>query len=118
MAGAAGMRGRGSLLEAILDNRIAHAGLPPAVPEYYFALPRKWRFDRAYPSCRLAVEVEGGTWSGGRHVRGNGFEADCAKYDHAVLLGWRVLRFTGRMIEDGTAVAMLREALGGAAEAG
>lgn len=62
-------------------------GLPPPVPEYRFASPRRWRFDYAWPDLRLALEVEGGTWTGGRHVRGHGYERDCEKYGEAVVLG-------------------------------
>jgi very-short-patch-repair endonuclease len=47
----------------------------------------------------LAVEVEGGMWTRGRHVRGEGYEGDCEKYNAAVLGGWRVLRFTTGMLE-------------------
>jgi hypothetical protein len=49
------------------------AGIPAPIREYRFAPPRRWRFDLAWPSLRLALEIEGGTWTGGRHVRGNGF---------------------------------------------
>jgi hypothetical protein len=59
----------------------------------------------------LAVEVEGGSWIHGRHVRGRGFEADCEKYNQAVLLGWRVLRFTAAMVEAGTALFAVDQAL-------
>ena len=52
-----------------------------------------------------AVEIEGGTWSGGRHTRGAGYEADCIKYNIATLKGWRVLRFTSGMLGDPDAVA-------------
>ena len=58
------------------------------------------------------MEVEGGTWSWGRHVRPDGFERDAEKYNAAALAGWRVLRFTGKMVEDGRALATLRQALG------
>jgi hypothetical protein len=58
----------------------------------------------------LAVEVEGGSWIAGRHVRGRGFEADCEKYNQAVLLGWRVLRFTSAMVEDSTALYAVEQA--------
>ncbi|HEY7313861.1 MAG TPA: hypothetical protein VH643_31215 [Gemmataceae bacterium] len=57
------------------------AGLPPPNREHRFAPPRRWRFDLAWPSLRLALEIEGGTWTGGRHVRGKGYENDREKYN-------------------------------------
>lgn len=72
--------------------------LPPAVREYVFAPPRKWRFDFAWPEQRVAVEIDGATWTQGRHTRGAGFERDCEKMNEAVLMGWRVLRFSGSML--------------------
>jgi very-short-patch-repair endonuclease len=69
-------------------------GLPEPTREYRFAEPRRWRFDFAWIPQRLAVEVEGGTFVRGRHVRGKGIENDCHKYNAAVVRGWRVLRFT------------------------
>ena len=100
-----------SHLEFTLDQQIAAAGLPRPEREHRFAPPRRWRFDFAWPARRIAAEVEGGTWSRGRHVRGRGFEADCEKYNAAALAGWRVLRFTGAMVEDGRALATIEEAL-------
>lgn len=93
-----------SALEELLLTAIHANGLPEPMREYRFAPPRRWRFDFAWPDRLLAVEVEGGTWAGGRHTRGSGFRADCEKYDEAALLGWRVLRFTGDMITEGYAV--------------
>lgn len=58
----------------------------------------------------LAVEVEGGVYSGGRHTRGAGFTKDCEKYNEAILFGWRVLRFTGEQVNDGTAIRMIQRA--------
>ena len=69
------------------------------IAEYPFAKPRRFRFDFAFPIERVAVELEGGVWSGGRHTRGAGYESDCEKYNLASLLGWRVLRFTSSMLE-------------------
>jgi len=79
--------------------------------EYRFHETRRWRFDFAWPEIKLAAEVEGGTWAGGRHVRGKGFESDCEKYNEAALLGWTVLRFTASMVDDGMAVGFLERAL-------
>jgi len=59
----------------------------------------------------LAVEVDGGTWSGGRHTRGAGFESDCRKISLGVLDGWRVLRFTTDMVQSGEALTTIKEAL-------
>jgi len=86
------------------------AGLPAPDLEHPFAKPRRWRFDLAWPAHKLAVEVEGGTWAGGRHSRGSGYELDVEKYNEATLLGWRVLRVTTHMVTDGRALAIIQRA--------
>ena len=68
------------------------------VTEHRFHPKRRFRFDFAFLSRHVAVEIEGGHWSGGRHVRGTGFERDCEKYNLAASFGWVVLRFTPSMI--------------------
>ena len=93
------------------DAVLCAAGLPAPIREHRFAPPRRWRFDYAWPAHRLALEVEGGTWKRGRHVRGRGYESDCEKYSEAALRGWRVLRVTPAMLRDGRALAMLGRAL-------
>lgn len=67
-------------------------GLPEPVAELRFAPPRRWRFDWAWPDNKVALEVEGGVWTRGRHTRGAGFIKDMEKYNAATVLGWRVLR--------------------------
>ena len=67
--------------------------LPRPIQEYRFAPPRLWRFDYAMPAVLVAVELEGGVWTGGRHTRGAGFLRDCQKYNCAAVIGWAVLRF-------------------------
>lgn len=67
-------------------------GLPAPVTEHKFHPTRRWRFDYAWIEQRVALEVEGGVWTGGRHTRGAGFVKDMEKYNEAVCLGWRIIR--------------------------
>lgn len=88
------------------------AGLSEPVTEYRFAAPaRQWRFDYAFIAERVAVEVEGGAFSNGRHVRGAGFVGDMAKYNFAAVRGWAVLRYTPQQMRDGTALIQVSAAL-------
>ena len=67
------------------------------------------RYCHAY--CPMEVEVDGGTYSGGRHVRGSGYEKDAEKLNQAAVDGWTVLRFTGRMVKSGQALQTIEAAL-------
>ena len=60
---------------------------------------RDWRFDFALPDALTAVELHGGEWVGGRHVTGSGFSGDREKMNAALLLGWRVLEFPGKILK-------------------
>lgn len=88
------------------------SGLPEPEVEWRFAAPRRWRFDYAWPVSRVAIEVEGGAWTKGRHTRGQGFIGDMSKYNEAVLLGWRVLRFTPDQLAAGSWVPALKQLIG------
>ena len=100
-----------SSIELDLLFQIRALELPEPEQEYRFHPVRKWRFDFAYPDKLLAIEVEGGTWTSGRHTRGPGFEKDCEKYNAAVMLGWRVLRYTTGMITSGVAINQIEKAI-------
>jgi very-short-patch-repair endonuclease len=95
-----------SALEEQFAVQLRALRLPEAQREYVFAKPRRWRFDFAWPDLMVAIEVEGGTWSGGRHTRGSGFEADLQKYNTALMNGWAVLRFSGTMVKSGEAARL------------
>jgi hypothetical protein len=97
----------GSDAEEALAWQVRTLGLSKPAREHEFARPRRWRFDFAWPSWKIAVEVQGGSWISGRHSRGDGFERDCEKLAEAQLLGWIVLPVTPAMVDDGRALALL-----------
>ena len=80
--------------------------------EYRFDMERKWRFDFAWPTQKVALEVEGGVWSGGRHVRGSGYSKDIEKYNAATTQGWKVIRVTSKMLQDADTLPGLLEKAG------
>lgn len=93
--------------QSALEARFTAWVLPllPVKPmeQYAFHPTRRWRFDYAWPSHLLAVEVDGGQWRthGGRHNT----DADREKLNAAAELGWRILRYSGAMLNTPQAVA-------------
>ncbi len=85
--------------------------LPELALEFRFHPLREWRFDYALVNERIAIEVEGGVYTEGRHVRPTGYLEDLRKYRAAVLLGWRLLRYAPPDI--GEAVGDVRLLLAG-----
>lgn len=79
---------------------IAKAHGMELVREYRFHPVRKWRADFAIPEHKILLEIEGGGYVYGRHHRPAGYRKDCEKYNEAVKLGWRVLRYTTDMLRD------------------
>lgn len=73
--------------------------LPNPEMEYKFHPVRKWRIDYAWPLCYLAVEIEGGIWTRGRHTRGSGFAKDIEKYNALTEAGWALLRYPPNNID-------------------
>ena len=108
---------RTSDIEEALAWQIRAGKLPAPVREHRPVKGRRWRLDFAWPDLRLAIEVEGGIWTGGRHTRPIGFEQDCEKYNEVTVMGWRVLRVTGDMVRDGRALRVLERALDAIQEA-
>jgi very-short-patch-repair endonuclease len=94
--------------EMLMETLLREAKIT-TVPEYRFHSTRRWRFDFAIPDKKIAIEIEGGTWSGGRHTRGGGFRKDCEKYNTAAGLGWKIFRFTSDMVYDMTAIEFLKK---------
>ena len=102
--------------QILLEIHLKELGLN-FVREYRFHKDRKWRFDYAliqpYGHSKLplgmAIEIEGGLHTRGRHVRPKGYEGDLEKYNTATLMGWRVLRFSTGQVLRGEAKAFLKE---------
>lgn len=91
-----------SELERAFETIWKQLGGAELTSEYRFHPARKWRFDFAIPDKKIAIELEGGIWTQGKHTRPLGYTADCEKYNEATRLGWRVFRFTPIMLDDPT----------------
>ncbi len=81
------------LFESALDRLCKSLKLEYA-KELKFHNIRKFRFDFAIPSAKLAIEVEGGIFKNGGHTRGRGYMKDLEKYNLAITEGWYVLRYS------------------------
>ena len=92
-------------------SECARAGLPTPVPEFRFHATRRWRFDWAFLDVKLAVEIDGGAWTGGRHTRGSGYRKDIEKLAEAMCQGWIVLRVMPEHIDDGRALMWIQRIL-------
>jgi hypothetical protein len=79
--------------------------------EYRFHPDRKWRFDWAFPLNKIAIEVQGGIFSQGRHVRGAAMLKEFEKLNTAAEMGWRILFVTPQQFERGDCLAMVQRAL-------
>ena len=93
------------------DRQCQLVGLPVPVAELKFHPDRRWRFDWAFQSQRLALEVQGAVFTQGRHTRGPALLKEHEKLNAAAALGWRVLFVTPSQIANGGAVAIAQAAL-------
>lgn len=130
-------------LERAFDTQFIILGkdLPKPEPNFVFAKPRKFAFDRAWPKHKVAVELEG-IYRGstpitchncgvqvrarnnddslgkvlrmyGWHQRYSRFKSDKEKYNLAIRLGWFVIRFIHDDVHGDpfTMVEVIRETL-------
>lgn len=90
-------------------------GIPIPEQEYPFHDKRKWRFDyawRPYLFFRgVALEIQGGLFTHGRHTRGAALVSEYQKLNEAQLLGWVVLLVTPQQVKDGSVFELVRRAL-------
>ena len=82
--------------------------IPTPQKEYRFEPTRRWRVDYCWPEWKLAIEIEGGVWSRGRHLRGGGFLKDMEKYNTLTIKGYHLLRFTPQELQQGIPISWIQ----------
>lgn len=113
--------------EKIVTAFFREHGIPAPLYEYQFTAPRRWRFDLAWPvvdcgkdlqGCdtvfllKLALEVQGGVFSGGAHVRGGWLRKEHEKRNHAAAMGWRILYVFPEDLLTVSTVLFIKQAFG------
>lgn len=98
-----------SALEDRFYQQLQWAGVKLPERNYLIFPDRKNTVDFIWHDEGVIVEIEGGVYESGakgrgRHLRPQGFIDDCRKYNRITLMGYRLLRFTANMIDDGTAL--------------
>lgn len=95
-----------SKLERRLDQQIEEAGLEVPRRNWFLITGRDYELDRAWPTKKIAVEVQGMA----HRIKGK-FQRDIEKRALALLAGWRVLEVDGASVRDGRAIQWLKELL-------
>lgn len=98
-----------SKLEETFEAHLTLAGFTAFQREFSAIPGRRFRWDFAWPSDKLLVEIQGGTWNGGKHGRGSGIAKDTEKLNLATLNGWRVMQFTPDQVRDGRALRWVQQ---------
>ena len=81
----------------LLDQFLKQKGLEfktEVLMNSIFETERKFRFDYYCESHKIAIEVNGGEWIGGRHNSGKGYQTDLEKSNLANLNGIIYLQYT------------------------
>jgi hypothetical protein len=98
--------GESTLQMRFARGLVAH-GCPEPALEFRVRLgKKKYRIDLAYPSAKIAIEIDSWEW---HHTR-TAFDGDRARANDLVVAGWTVLRFTSSMT-DAEAAAQTRATL-------
>lgn len=63
------------------------------IPEFRFDSVRKFKFDYGHLKYKIAVEIEGGVYTGTGHTKTGRYLSDLEKYNMAILRGWLLLRY-------------------------
>jgi very-short-patch-repair endonuclease len=83
------------------------------VRQYKFHPVKNWLAD-FFIAPHLLIEVDGGGWMQGKgHFSEHGRRHDNKRDRAATILGYRVLRFTGSEVKDGSAARVIEETVRG-----
>lgn len=91
---------------------LADQGLPKPEWEFRFHPERKWRFDLCFVEHKLAIEIQGGLWTRGRHTRGAALLKEYEKLNAAAALSWRILFVTPDQLCTQSTVSLIKQCLG------
>lgn len=86
--------------------------MPIPVEQYRFHGKRRWKLDFYWPSCSVAVETDGGTYTHAKkgkngvtarsgHLTPLGYYNDCCKGNHCAMMGITLLRADTQMVKTG-----------------
>ena len=100
-----------SALENTLAMHIRAYGLPTPEREYKMVNDRKFRWDFAWPACRLVCECSGGIYIKSGHTTPSGINRDAEKINLATLNGWHSLVVTADHVKSGQAIQWIKAAL-------
>ena len=79
-------------LKSAVANKISRATGEPFVYEFKFAKPqRAWRSDIAFPTVKVAIEIQGGNWLYGRHCNPASLPSEYEKQNGYCVRGWYCL---------------------------
>lgn len=91
----------------------ADRGLPAPVYEHRFDPVRQWRLDVAWPVYKVCLEIQGGLFTGGRHVQGAALLKEQEKLNALAGQGWRVLYCVPRTFLAPDTLAVVERAIFG-----
>ena len=100
-----------SKLETKVARQLSMANFPAWEQQFRFHPTRRWRLDFAWPECKVAMEVNGGTFIGGRHSNGPAMHSEYEKLNAAQSDGWIVLQFDTWHVRDEEIVPAMFDAL-------
>lgn len=82
-------------------------------PEFKFHDTRQWRIDflLCYKEKRLALEIEGGVHTGGRHTSPSGFMEDIEKYNSLTEYGIWLMRVVPSKLNNKETLVLIKKIL-------